>query len=179
MKVFVDVDTVNDFFANGALPVPNADTIRPILAKITILAKEDKIPVLKFNDCHDGKEPEMIPTGGPFPLHCLKETSGAASIIETANNKAVVFEKRTYDAFDRNLGNPDIEGWLNKNNITEAWVYGVTTDWCVRAAVLGLCKRGIRTYVFENAIMGIDDKASADAKKDMRAAGALFAVAKL
>ena len=187
-RVFVDVDTLNDFFANGNLPVPNADEIRPVLAKLTKLAKDEKIPVLKLNDCHDGTEPEMSQNGGPFPLHCMKETTGAASIIETANNKAKVFEKRTYDAFDRNLGNPDIEDWLKNNKVTEAWVYGLVGNICVEAAVMGLLRRGIKVFVFENAVAwmelengifckGIDNKELS--VKRMREAGAHFAVAKL
>jgi len=188
MMVFVDVDTLNDFFANGALPVPNADEIRSVLKNLTELAKDKKIPVLKFNDSHDGREPEMNVNGGPFPLHCMKETSGAACIRETANNKAKVFTKRTYDAFDRNLGNPEIDEWLTKNNVTEAWVYGLVGNICVEAAVMGLLRRGIRVYVFENAVTWMDLEKGifcegADNKelsvKRMRAAGASFAVAKL
>ena len=187
-RVFVDVDTLNDFFANGTLPVPNADEIRPVLAKITELAKDEKIPVLKFNDSHDGREPEMSINGGPFPFHCMKETSGAACIIETANNRAKVFEKRTYDAFDRNLGNPDLEEWLKKNKVTESWVYGLVGNICVEAAVMGLLRHGIRVYVFQNAVTWMDMEngifcEGADNKeqsiKRMQKAGAHFAVAKL
>jgi len=178
-RVFVDVDTLGDFFDGGALPVPNADEIRPTLAKINKLAKDEGITVLKFNDCHDGSEPEMICNGGPFPLHCIEESDGAASIRETANKRAVIFPKKTYDVFDKKLGNDKIDDWLKENEVTEAWVYGVATDWCVKAAVLGLIKRGIRVYVFENAIMGIDEKTTQEAIDMMKKAGALFAVAKL
>lgn len=178
-RIFVDVDTLNDFFANGALPVPNADKIRPVLKDLNDLAKDSKIPVLKFSDNHDGLEPEMINNGGPFPLHCLTETSGAASIIETANNKALVFEKRTYDCFDKNLGNPNIDEWLKKNKVTEAWVYGVCTEYCILAAVIGLCKRNITTYIFENAIQHLNEEEGNKAKQKMRSVGAHFVQAKL
>jgi len=152
VKVFVDVDTLNDFFEGGALPVPNADEIKPILKKLTKLAKEQKIPVLKLCDAHDGTEPEMIGNGGPFPLHCLNETEGAATLRETAHSKAIVFEKQTYDGFT----NPALEIWLTKNKVTEAWVYGVVGNICVEAAVTGLRKLGITTYVFENAVTWMD-----------------------
>ncbi len=179
MKVFVDVDTLGDFFEGGALPVPDADEIRPTLEKITKFAKSQKIPVLKFNDSHDGTEPEMKANGGPFPRHCMIDTEGAASIRETSCKNALIFEKQTYDAFDTKLGNKKIDGWLKENKVTEAWVYGVATDWCIKAAVLGLLKRGIRVYVFKNAIKGIDEKASKQAIDEMKKAGALMAVAKL
>ena len=184
MKVFVDVDTLNDFFEGGALPVPNADEIRPTLQKLTKLAKEQKIPVLKLCDAHDGTEPEMIGNGGPFPLHCLNETEGAATLRETAHAKAIVFEKQTYDAFT----NPALEEWLKKNKVTEAWVYGVVGNICVEAAVTGLRKLGITTYVFENAVTWMDMEAGvfcqgADDKetsvKRLRALGAHLAQVKL
>lgn len=164
---------------DGALYVPGAENLKTILGKLTDLAKDEKITVIKTMDCHDGSEPEMTTMGGIFPLHCMKETAGQASIIETANNKAVVFEKRCYDVFAKELGNKDIEQWLKKNKVTEAWVYGVATDYCVKAAVLGLCKLGIKTYVFENAIAGVATETTEGAIKEMRAAGAHFAVAKL
>jgi len=68
---------------------------------------------------------------------------------------------------------------LKDNNVHEAWVYGVATDFCIRAAVLGLCRLGITTYVFENAIAGVNPETTEVAIKEMRAAGAHMAVAKL
>jgi nicotinamidase/pyrazinamidase len=174
-KIIVLVDCQNDFFGGGALVVPNADEIRPVLAKITKMAKEDNIPLIKTMDCHDVNDTEFK----VFPPHCVVETSGQASIVECAANKAVIFNKKTYDVFHPELGSLEIDEWLKKNKVKEAWVAGVATDWCVKAAVIGLCKHGIKVYVFENAIMGIDEKACEESKKEMRAAGASFAVAKL
>jgi len=178
MKVFVDVDTIGAFF-DGNLPVPGANSLRPILKKLTKLSKEQKIPVLKFNDEHDGTEPEMKCNGGPFDIHALRDTEDAACIRETANKKAHIFTKQTYDVFDKTLGNKNVVQWIKDNNVTEAWVYGVATDWCIKAAVLGLRKLGIKVYVFENAIMGIDEETTKEAIKEMRKAGANFTVVKL
>jgi nicotinamidase/pyrazinamidase len=179
MRVMIDVDTLNDFFEGGALPVPSANEIRPMLKKLTKLAKDEKIPVLKICDAHDGTEPEMLVNGGMFPLHCLKETEGAATIRETAHSKAIVFEKQTYDVFDKKLGNKNFEKWLTDNKVTESWVYGVATEICVKAAVLGLRKLGITTYVFKDAIKGIDEKNVEKAIQEMKNAGALFAESKI
>jgi len=174
-KVIVLVDCQNDFFFGGTLAVPNTDKIRPVLAKITEMVKEDNILLIKTMDCHDVNDPEFK----IFPPHCITETSGQASIIECAANKAVVFNKKTYDVFHPELGSKEIVDWLKKNKITDAWIAGVATDYCVKAAVLGLCKLGIKTYVFENAIAGVAPETTEVAIKEMRAAGAHFAVAKL
>jgi nicotinamidase/pyrazinamidase len=175
-RVFVDVDTQCDFInEDGKLYVPGAKEIKPVLQKISKLAKDEKIPVLKTMDCHEPNDPEFA----TFPPHCIKNSIGAASIIETANKKAIIFEKQTYDVFDKNYGNKKIDNWLKENKVTEAWVYGVATEICVRAAVLGLCQRGITTYVFKNAIKGIRDEDVDKSIKEMKDAGAHFAVAKL
>jgi nicotinamidase-related amidase len=178
-KVFIDVDTIKDFFKGGSLEVPNTSIILPVLKKINELAISDNIPVLKFNDLHDGTEPEMIQQGGPFPFHAIEGTPGAEGIFETRNKKAIIFPKKTYDAFDKKLGNQNIEKWLIDNNVTTAYVYGVATEYCILAAVLGLRKLGITTYVFENAIQHIDEESGKVAKQKMRDVGAHFAVAKL
>jgi len=188
-KIFVDVDTQGDFVDdNGALAVPNAGTLRPIWKKLTMLAKDQNIPLLKTMDEHDGTEPEMLAAGGPFPPHCLEGTEGQASIIETGTKKAIIFPKKCYDVFDKTLGNPNFAEWIAINEVTEAWVYGIAGNICVESVVMGLLKRGIKTLVFENAVMwmdleqgifcqGPDNKEQS--MKRMRKAGAQFVQARL
>lgn len=56
----------NDFFPpKGALAVPEADTIRPVLAKITEMAKDYGIHIIKTMDCHEINDPEFK----VFPPH--------------------------------------------------------------------------------------------------------------
>jgi nicotinamidase/pyrazinamidase len=179
-KIFAFIDVQHDFMnKNGALYVPGAENIKPTIAKLNDLAKSENIPVIMTRDWHDGSEPEMKENGGPFPQHCIIDSDGATIIIEASNKKAKIFDKRAYDVFDKNLGNKEIVDWLKKNDVTEAWVAGVATDYCIKAAVLGFLKYGIATYVFENAIRGVDQKTSEMAIKEMKKAGAHFAVAKL
>lgn len=152
MKAFLFVDCQQDFFGNGALEVPNADEIRPVLKKLTKLAQDEKIPVMKTMDAHVQNDPEF----NTFPPHCIKETTGQASIVECSCKKAVIFEKATYDIFDKKLGSPNIESYLKDNNITEVWVAGIVGNICVEAAVRGLRNLGITTYVFRNAVTWMD-----------------------
>jgi len=185
MKVFVDVDTQCDFVnQDGNLYVPGAKEIKPVLEKLTKLAKDENIRVIKTMDAHLQNDPEFK----VFPPHCIVETVGQASIRETANKRAIIFEKQTYDVFDKTLGNDKIDGWLKDNKVTEAWVYGLVGNICIEAAVMGLLARGIKVYVFENAVMwmdmeqgifctGVDNKEQSVAR--MRKAGAVFAQAKL
>lgn len=70
-------------------------------------------------------------------------------IAATGND--LVFEKQNYDVFT----NPHVENVLKYMGVERAVVYGVATDYCVKAAALGLAKRGIETFVVTNAISGI------------------------
>jgi len=168
-KAILLIDCQKDFFEGGALAVPNSNTIRPVLEKITILAKDSKIPLLKTMDTHTTNDPEFKVDG----------TEGHASIIECSSKRCTTFNKSTFDVFHPELGNKEFEVWLKKHKIKTVYVAGVATDYCVKAAVIGLCKRGITTYVFENAIAGVDEETTKQAKIEMKNAGALFAVARL
>lgn len=183
MVVFIDVDTVNDFFKGGKLEVPNTDSIRDNLRELTHKALIENIPVLAFNDAH----PEDASEFKTFPPHCLIGTDGAEKIEETTlvKNKTVIipqstipnvnlqinqpdtqmfiFQKNTYDIFDPNLGNTSIDQFLKDENgvgdrITDVVVYGVVTEICVHAAVRGLVSRRIRVHVVEDAIMHLDER---------------------
>ncbi len=65
-----------------------------------------------------------------------------------------------------------MEVFLHEARVSEAVVYGVATDYCVKAAVLGMQERGIQTYVVEDAIKGITEESSSAAIANMRKAGA-------
>ncbi|MDO8516891.1 MAG: isochorismatase family protein [Nanoarchaeota archaeon] len=81
---------------------------------------------------------------------------------------AVYFEKQSYDVFT----NPAIDCFLRLAKIDEAVVYGVATDYCVKAAVLGMQERGIKCYVVEDAIKGVFPESTQKALEEMTNAGA-------
>lgn len=178
MLAFIDIDIVNDFFAGGALAVPGADGIRRNLGMLTSKALVSHTPILAFNDAHPNNAPEF----DTFPPHCIAGTEGAEKIRETNpmnhgdyvvrtvrnqsiaerladfNANMIVFQKNTYDAFDPEHGNPNIEPLLKDANVTDAVVYGVVTEICVDAAVRGLIARGIQVHVVTDAIMHLDEQ---------------------
>ncbi|KYK25455.1 hypothetical protein AYK26_05965 [Euryarchaeota archaeon SM23-78] len=86
----------------------------------------------------------------------------------------IFFEKQSYDIFT----NPAFEVFLEKANVKEAVVYGVATDYCVKAAVLGMQERGIQCYVVEDAIKGVAPDATKQALKEMTKVGAKFTTTK-
>ncbi len=148
------------------------------------------------------REGELARWGGPFPDHCMDCTRGQLKINETRLRlldeedayflsrpvpdastdelrrvaqtalgyklSALYLEKQSYDVFT----NPLAEVLLREAGVKEAIVYGVATDFCVRAAVLGMQQRGIQCYVVQDAIRGVFPDKSALALEEMARAGA-------
>lgn len=198
--IFFDVDTQNDFImASGALSVPGAEALLPALERLTRFARENGIRVFGSVDRHYGteefraRESELARWGGPFPDHCMDGTPGQKKVAATAprnplwiQNTAgalpadsgragthggeVIFEKQSYDVFH----NPNAAPILSR--VGEAVVYGVATDYCVRAAVLGLRGLGVSVRVVTDAIAAVEVKPGDGARAlgEMGAAGATF-----
>jgi nicotinamidase/pyrazinamidase len=132
-----------------------------------------------------------------FPDHCVKGTAGWLKIDGTLPprfrflpnvpdapidsvvhevarfaTQAVYFEKEVYSLF----ANPLAERFLKALFATfpeppELFVYGVATDYCVKAAALGLRERGYATTVITDAIAGITHDGTEAALREMTAAG--------
>lgn len=171
--VFVDVDTQRDFLLpNGALAVAGAEAIRENLARLTTFAREQGIPVVATADAHtlDEEDPE------PFPPHCLIGTPGADRVEETAWPGSLVIapgamlsmgeeempshvtiQKTRYDVFSAPAAE-GVFGRLARGGATFV-VYGVATDYCVKAAVEGLLDRGYKVALVVDAIRAVDPSA--------------------
>lgn len=214
MKIFYDVDTQKDFMnPKGALPVPDAELIKPNLGMLTYHAITHDIKILGDIDRHFGTkewkdyEPELKRWGGKFPDHCMDGTEGQKKIPETSvetifientsplqriktysleeidriinSGKSIVFEKQGHSVFptdDCHGGNKYIDLFLERLEVTDVVVYGVATDYCVKAAALGMMQRGIQVYLISDAIEAINVNPG-DGKKaleEMHRAGIVF-----
>lgn len=174
--LFWNVDTQEDFIDQaGKLYVQGAEEIRPILKQITDFAKAEGIRVINTCDYHhiNSNELSSIPDfEKSFPPHCLAGTSGAEFISETLPESPLLIDWDSElaifaefddperfrnivirkDAFDVFAGNPNAEKVVQILHPDQVFVYGVTTNVCVDKAVIGLSERGIKVYVFEDAI---------------------------
>jgi len=184
--VFLDVDTQRDFMApGGALPVPGADALIPIIQRLAGYAFAHDVPVVSSMDAHALDDPEFA----EFPPHCVIGTRGQLKVEGTTLGNALVvpsdpdrppdaealaaarqvlIEKQGYDLFE----NPHAETVFGALAPRLVIAFGVATDYCVCAGVLGLCARGYRTAVATDAIRGIREADSEAALKEMRLAGA-------
>lgn len=89
-----------------------------------------------------------------------------------------IFEKQSYDVFTNPAVDVALKAPLRIKRIEGAIVYGVATDYCVKAAVLGMQKRGIQCYVVEDAIKGVAPDTTKSALEEMTKAGARLTTTK-
>lgn len=179
--LFVDIDTQIDFMMpEGHLYVPQAEKIIPKLEALTNAAQHFNIPILASMDAHLPDDPEF----DIFPAHCVQNTPGQKKIKQTlvSNSlklpnercdfelepyQSVVVEKVVFDMF----GNPNTEKILNTLNPTTCIVYGVATDYCVKAAALGLKSRGYSVHVVTDAIEAVTPEGGFKALQEMEEQG--------
>lgn len=158
----------------GALPVPGAEEIRPVLGGLTAFARENSIPVVSTADYHYDDSAELSDTPdfkSTYPAHCMAGTDGAEFIAETCPEKPVMVSWEqiyrdfdmsgreylvTKDAFDVFEGNPNmddfIEALYDETGRDTAIVYGVAGNVCVKCAVDGLREREFSVVVVTDAV---------------------------
>ncbi len=188
--VFVDVDTQVDFMLpTGRLYVPGAEQIIPNLKKLMACARERGIPVLSSADAHPPDDPSFA----EWPPHCVVGTPGQRRIPETqlaspaiVPNLAAGFtppsewpgqtivEKIDYDVST----NPNFDAILEALRMRfgpspspRFVVFGVATEYCVRAAALALRRRALPVDLVTDAIRAITPEGERAALAEMEAAG--------
>jgi len=184
--VFVDIDTQFDFMnSRGNLYVPGAEDIIDNIKKLFDYAKEHKIKILSSIDAHTVDDPEFK----RFPSHCIKDTPGNQKIeastckdniiIEnvdqaitesTLDHEQIIVESQTFDIFE----SINTDRIVNKLDAGNHIVFGVATDYCVKAAVLGLLKRGYNVSLVTDATKAITKEGEEKSLNEMKDAGATF-----
>lgn len=195
-KALVIVDIQNDFLPGGALPVKEGDKIIPIVNQL--LEKDFAVKVAtkdwhprdhqSFASNHSRKPGEIILLEGKeqilWPEHCVQGTFGADFPPDLrVNHIQQVFLKgidRSIDGYstfydtgeERSTG---LAEFLKKNEITEIYVAGLATDYCVKYSVLDAVALGFKTFVITDACRAINLKPNDEQKaiQEMRKAGAI------
>jgi nicotinamidase/pyrazinamidase len=183
----LDVDTQRDFMLpGGALYVPGAERIIPKLRRLFDFARKNDIVILSSMDTHVPDDPEFK----DFPPHCVRGTEGQRKLDDTLlarpltienkpfdrnlidtvrRNQQIIVQKQTLDMYD----NPVSERLLRVLP-PHAFVFGVTTEYCVRIAVLGLRRAGVKAVVLTDAICALAEDTGEAALEEMRRAGVDF-----
>jgi nicotinamidase/pyrazinamidase len=186
-----DVDTQIDFMhADGKLYVPGAEETMPAMKRLVEAARAAGVVHVASADDHEltdeeiSEEPDFRTT---YPPHCLRGTRGARKIPETDQEDPVpiTFEpipdryldgreflllKKNFDVFT----NPNTDRLLERLDPDEIVVFGVATDVCDDAAILGFLERGRKVRFVEDAARGLDEGRVATSTAVWRERGVVF-----
>jgi nicotinamidase/pyrazinamidase len=176
-KALIIVDLQNDFMPGGPLGVPCGHEVIPIaneLQKIfdIIIASQDWHPANhgSFAVNHpEHKTGEIIQFHGLeqvlWPTHCVQNTDGAKLVDGLPTTKInKIIHKGTnplidsYSIFFDNARRQktDLDDYLKSKSVSEIFLLGVATDYCVKFSALDGCYLDYKTYVIEDGCRGID-----------------------
>jgi nicotinamidase/pyrazinamidase len=168
------VDVQRDFCPGGALPIESGDTVVPIVNDWIARAQEAGIPVFASRDWHPADHMSFKAQGGPWPPHCIKDTSGAAfhpalKLPETATiiTKGDRLDREQYSAFHET----NLATLLRDSGVRRLFIAGLAQDVCVRATALDARREGLDVHLVASGTRAITAESGAKALKDMVAAG--------
>lgn len=189
----VIIDVQNDFCAGGALAVPDAESILPVVNDLLrdfrrVFLTQDWHPPghVSFASSHPPHRPFeriALPAGEQvlWPDHCVAGTAGAAfhPRLEvprgaTVVRKGVHVGSDAYSAFfESDRTTPvGLDDRLRAADVTEIVVAGLATDVCVLHTALDARRLGYAVMVVEAGCRGIGTAASLTAAwSSMTAAG--------
>jgi len=197
MKALILVDIQNDFLPGGALAVPDGDAVIPVANQLQavfplVVATQDWHPANhgSFAASHPGKKVfEQIDLNGLpqtlWPVHCVQGTRGAELAALLKRDHIVkIFPKGTEPGIDSysglfdngHLKSTGLGEWLKAQGVTEVFVCGLATDYCVKFTAMDAASMGFKTNLIEDASRGVNLRPDdvSDSIAEMKRAGVLI-----
>jgi len=190
------VDIQGDFtqWKAGSLAVPDsgADFIEKVgeatrilhTLGFSIFGSQDWHPAdhISFYTNHPGKRPfDVIEINGRqqvlWPPHCVQGTENARILVDNNLFQAVVQKGRdrrydSYSTFEDDGGHrTEMESILRRNEIERLVIYGIATDYCVRASSADALRAGFQVTVIEELCRGVALDTSQAAWEEMKEKG--------
>ena len=196
--VLWDVDTQVDFvLPDGKLSVPGADEVVPGDGAARRLGARERRRARRLGRrprAHRSRDlgrprlrehvsrrtasaaraaPQRIPetrAGRPAAALARRLPAGRSSRELVAGRREILLLKKSFDVFT----NPNTEAVLDALDPAEVILFGVATDVCDHAAIVGLLRRGRRVAFVEDAARGLDEERTRRASAHWRDAGVRF-----
>ena len=181
------VDVQNDFCPGGALAIPDADQVVPVVNRVArhfphIVLTQDWHPAghMSFASSHPGKKPFDVTTLGYgqqilWPDHCVQNSRGAALHAGLELTRAELLLRKgfrrdidSYSAFYENDHKTPtgLEGYLRQRGFTRVVIVGLALDFCVRYSAEDAARAGFKVAVVMDGCWAIDTEGSLDATRD-------------
>jgi nicotinamidase/pyrazinamidase len=155
MDGLIVVDVQNDFCPGGALPVPDGDAVVEPINRLM-----EEIPfTVATRDWHPPDHHSFKEYGGPWPVHCVRDSGGAAlhPKLHTSQIDAMVDVGRDpadqgYSGFEHS----DLERLLRERDVDTVHIAGLALDYCVRATALDARRAGFDVILHRGATRAIN-----------------------
>jgi nicotinamidase/pyrazinamidase len=177
MRALIVVDVQKDFLPGGSLAVPEGNRILPFVNRVMadfeiVVATQDWHPSHhgSFASQHPGRAPgDRIDLAGLdqilWPDHCVEQTPGAELADELDLEPiARVFRKGTDPEIDSYSGFYDnghrrstgLADYLRGRGVTDVYIVGLATDYCVKFTALDALREGFTTHVLVDGCRGVE-----------------------
>jgi nicotinamidase/pyrazinamidase len=149
------VDVQHDFMPGGALGVREGERIlEPINALVPRFGR-----VYATRDWHPADHSSFAAGGGPWPVHCVAQTHGAA-FDERFDLRGVdvIIDKGTdvgTDGYSAFAATP-LAADLREHGIKRVFIAGLATDYCVKASALDAHAAGFEVIVLADASAAVN-----------------------
>jgi nicotinamidase/pyrazinamidase len=155
VEALIIVDLQNDFCGGGALEVADGDAV---IEPINRLARE--LPfVVATRDWHPPDHHSFGAQGGPWPVHCVRDTPGAQlrAGLDTDEIDAIVDagrepEDEGYSGFEKT----NLEQLLRDRDVDTVHVGGLALDYCVKATALDAKRAGFDVVLHLDATRAVE-----------------------
>jgi nicotinamidase/pyrazinamidase len=172
MEALIIVDVQRDFCEGGALAVPDGDAV---IAPVNDLARGSRY-VVATRDWHPPDHCSFAVQGGPWPVHCVRDTDGAqfhpdldAALIDAIVDTGQAVDNAGYSGFD----DTSLEELLRSRGVDSVRVVGLALDYCVKATALDARRVGFDVVVHRGATRAVEVEPGDGerAVEELRAAG--------
>jgi len=178
------VDVQNDFFPGGAVPVPEAESVVPVLNSYARWFAEAHLTVFVSRLWHPVYSRQFASTVERWPRYSIRDTPGAAFHPDLYLPEGAVILSHGMDPRGGGYSlfqsvdedRQDFMTLLRCGGIRELYVGGLFVDDLIRLTVLDALGRGLRVHLLTDAVRGKDSAVLRAAVTEMITKGAIRTV---
>lgn len=176
MKALILVDVQHDFFKDGPLAVPHAESILPNLNRLTQAFFRANLPVFACRDWHPVGHKSFSSEGGPYPEHCIQGSKGADLHHSLLQNGITVVDK-AYHVNDLDMSafaDGRLLEMLELSVVQSVYLAGISMEFGIKATALDALKLGLDTYLINEAIISCQPRHATKTVAELGRAGGQF-----
>src|SRR5438105_12769230 len=155
MEALIVVDVQNDFCPGGALAVPDGDAVVEPINRLAGAAPF----VVATRDWHPPDHASFADYGGPWPVHCVRDSAGAQlhprvdkSNVDVIVDKGQTRDREGYSGFE----DTELEQLLHEHDVDSVHIAGLALDYCVKATALDAKRAGFDVVVHRDATRAVE-----------------------